>query len=50
MILEDGGEWALLGTTVSPGFDYDDFELGRRGDLIALCPSQSELICMLTDG
>ncbi|HEY8277987.1 MAG TPA: cupin domain-containing protein [Bdellovibrionota bacterium] len=25
-----GGSWALLGATVSPGFEYEDFELGMR--------------------
>jgi len=26
--LLEGGEWALLGTTMAPGFDYADFEVG----------------------
>ena len=26
--LLEGGEFALLGTTVSPGFEYEDFEAG----------------------
>lgn len=31
----DCPDYALLGTTVSPGFEYDDFELAKRSDLIA---------------
>jgi predicted cupin superfamily sugar epimerase len=26
--LVEGGKWALLGTTMSPGFSYDDYEHG----------------------
>jgi predicted cupin superfamily sugar epimerase len=26
--LVDGGRWALLGTTMAPGFSYDDYEHG----------------------
>jgi predicted cupin superfamily sugar epimerase len=29
-----GGKWALLGTTVAPGFDFQDYEGGRRADLL----------------
>jgi len=32
--LVDSGKYALLGTTVAPGFDFADFEVGRRSDLI----------------
>jgi len=44
------GEWALLGTTVSPGFDFADFELGNRGQLLNQFPMYSELIRNLTQG
>lgn len=30
MRLIPGGEYALMGTTVSPGFEFEDFELGKR--------------------
>ncbi len=30
MRLVEGGEFALLGTTMSPGFEFEDFELGDR--------------------
>jgi len=47
-LLIEGGKFALLGTTVSPGFDFDDFETGRREELIKKYPSQAELITKLT--
>ncbi|HEX2987415.1 MAG TPA: cupin domain-containing protein, partial [Chloroflexota bacterium] len=28
--LKQGGSYALLGTTMSPGFDYEDYESGQR--------------------
>src|SRR5271166_1208185 len=46
--LAQGGKWALLGTTMSPGFDYADFELGNREQLIAQHPSAAEMIRQYT--
>jgi predicted cupin superfamily sugar epimerase len=43
-----GGKFALLGTTVAPGFDYADFESGKRGELIKDYPTFKELITILT--
>jgi uncharacterized protein len=43
-----GGNVALLGTTVSPGFDFEDFELGEREALIAGYPEFRERILALT--
>lgn len=43
-----GGSWALLGTTVAPGFDYADFELGRRAALVRSWPAHIKLITALT--
>ena len=48
MFLNDGGAFALLGTTVSPGFDFADFELGLRDALIRQYPSCVALIERLT--
>ena len=42
--LAPGGRWALLGTTMSPGFDYDDYTTGVRDELIAQYPDAAELI------
>lgn len=43
-----GGSVALLGTTVSPGFEVDDYEHGRREELLALYPAWAERIQQLT--
>lgn len=43
-----GGRYALMGTTMSPGFDYVDYESGNRGDLIQQYPAFKELITCLT--
>jgi predicted cupin superfamily sugar epimerase len=42
--LSSGGEFALMGTTMSPGFDYADYENGNREQLIAQYPDAAELI------
>jgi predicted cupin superfamily sugar epimerase len=46
--LAPGGTWALLGCTVSPGFDFDDYEAASRGDLCAAWPDFRSLIEALT--
>ncbi|HZD31690.1 MAG TPA: cupin domain-containing protein [Candidatus Angelobacter sp.] len=46
--LAQGGQWALLGTTMSPGFDYADYETGARKELAALYPQMAELIRQYT--
>jgi len=46
--LAPGGTFALMGTTMSPGFDAADFELGNREDLSAAYPAYAPLIAMLT--
>lgn len=43
-----GGSFALLGTTMAPAFDPQDFEAGKRQELIQLYPDQAELIRALT--
>ncbi len=48
MFLNDGGRFALLSTTVSPGFDFADFELGSRDALRAQHPSYAAMIERLT--
>lgn len=42
------GEFALVGCTVAPGFDFDDFEMGERRELSRMLPAQRELIERLT--
>ena len=46
--LAPGGAFALMGTTMAPGFDPSTFELGCRDDLIASYPAQAERIRALT--
>lgn len=40
--------WALVGCTVSPGFDFADFEMAKREELRVSYPQYDELICRLT--
>jgi uncharacterized protein len=46
--LVPGGSFALMGTTMAPGFDPADFELGKRDVLSAQYPVYAPLIAMLT--
>ena len=43
-----GGSFALLGTTMAPGYTEPDYEGGRAGKLCARVPDQAELIRQLT--
>ena len=43
-----GGSWALLGCTVSPGFEYEDYEGATRSQLVAAWPMWTPLITALT--
>ncbi len=40
--------WALVTCIVSPGFLYDDFELGEREALLATYPEHADLVVDLT--
>lgn len=46
--LREGGLWALLGCTVSPGFEFEDYEAGQREELCAAWPRWSDMIAGLT--
>ena len=46
--LRPGGRLALLGTTVSPGFDYGDYETASRAALLSSHPAATALITSLT--
>lgn len=46
--LVEGGKWALLGTTMVPGFEWNDFELGKRDKLISKYPQNESIISSLT--
>ena len=43
-----GGQWALLGCTVSPGFEFDDYEAGGCEELVQHWPQHRDLIIALT--
>lgn len=47
--LVDGGTVALLGCTVAPGFDYADYDHGRRADLLQGWPAARAMIERLTN-
>jgi uncharacterized protein len=40
--------WALLGCTVSPGFEFEDYTFAPREELVAQWPREAELISALT--
>src|SRR5262252_6237848 len=46
--LAPGGAWALMGTTMSPGFDYNDYETGKRDELIEQYAGVAEMIRQYT--
>ena len=46
--LAPGGTYALVGCTVSPGFDFADFELAKQNELKAAYPQHAALIKELT--
>src|SRR5580704_11854173 len=43
-----GGCWELLGCSVSPGFEFEDYEAGVREELLAGWPGWGELVRGLT--
>jgi uncharacterized protein len=46
--IEDKNSYSLIGCTVAPGFEYDDFELGNRNSLFEQFPNHKELITRFT--
>ena len=44
----DKDSFALLGTTVAPGFEFEDNEVAERAALVAKYSQFAELICKLT--
>jgi predicted cupin superfamily sugar epimerase len=47
-LLNEPGRFALMGVTVAPGFEYADYEAGRRQELIRQYPDREDLIVRLT--
>src|ERR1700679_1241046 len=46
--IKDGESFALVGCTVGPGFDFEDFELAKRDRLIEVYPQHRDVISKLT--
>jgi len=46
--VSDWKSFAVVGCTVAPGFEFEDFELGKREELVARYPQHRELIERLT--
>jgi len=46
--LKAGGKWSLMGTTVAPGFEFEDFEVGARDAMIQQFPQHREDITKFT--
>jgi len=46
--VSNNGNFSLVGCTVYPGFDFNDFELATRHELIQLFPQHKNLISELT--
>ena len=47
--LEEGhSRYSLVGCTVSPGFEVEDFEMPDRASLLRLFPQHEELVCRFT--
>ena len=44
-----GAGWCLVGCSVAPGFDFADFQMGRRAELLAAFSSARAEILALTD-
>ncbi len=40
--------FSLVGCTVAPGFDFNDFQLAKRSELIKLYPQHKNLITKFT--
>lgn len=46
--LRDPGTYALVGCTVAPGFEFADFEMGKRAELVRQFPQHRKVIERLT--
>ena len=46
--VREGADFALMGCTVSPGFEFADYQRADRDELIRLHPEMAELIVRLT--
>ena len=44
----DWNSFSVVGCTVAPGFDFEDFEMGKREELVREHPQHREMIEKLT--
>jgi len=44
----DGKGWSLVGCTVAPGFEFEDFEMAKQAELVERYPQYRALIERLT--
>jgi uncharacterized protein len=44
----ENSEYGLVGCTVSPGFDFADFEMARKEELLAAFPQHTSIIDLLS--
>ena len=47
-VINDKKSYSLIGCTVTPGFDFNDFEIGDRSNLLKLYPEHRNIIELLT--
>ncbi len=48
--VRDPGSYALIGCTVAPGFDFTDFEIAQREELLRQYPQHREIVAQFTRG
>jgi uncharacterized protein len=46
--VQAGGDFALCGCTMAPGFDFEDFEMGAAAELLASFPAGAAIVQALT--
>ena len=46
--VKDDNSYSLVSCSVSPGFEFNDFELFKKEELISLYPEQEKIITQLT--
>ncbi|MCD8498378.1 MAG: cupin domain-containing protein [Alphaproteobacteria bacterium] len=44
----EGSSFSFVGCTVAPGFDFQDFEMGRQADLLSRFPEHAQYIRVLS--
>ncbi|MGB0404479.1 MAG: cupin domain-containing protein [Salibacteraceae bacterium] len=45
---KNDNDYILVSCAVAPGFDFEDFRMASKSELITLCPNQKQLINQLT--